>query len=96
MHRLRNKAFRFFNGDPELRREFKLQLRLLIIVALGFTIAFSWRETIFDAVQTLVLRLVEINNPVYASIATSTTITITCLIIILITSRFLKVRPEYM
>jgi len=96
MQSFKNKTHRFFRGDPELRRELKSQLRILIIATLGFTIAFSWRETIFKLTESIILSLVEINNLSYASIATSSVITIICLIIILFTSRFLRVRPEYM
>ena len=95
MRHLHKKTKDLFRNSPEARQEFKSQLRFLIIVALGFTIAFSWRETIFDAVYVLVTSFGEVQNPTYASITTSTAITLISLILLFITARLLQTRPEY-
>jgi hypothetical protein len=34
--------------DQFYKRELKNEIRILIVVTIGFTIAFSWRQTIFD------------------------------------------------
>ena len=47
------------NTKKSFRREFKRQLRYAIAAAVGFIIAFSWRETIISATRDIVERLTE-------------------------------------
>lgn len=84
------------SASPEFRRELKSQLRLIIILTLGFTIAFTWRQSIFDVTQSIVLRFINVTNSAYASIITSSAITLVCLAIIFLTSKLLRTKPEYM
>ena len=95
MQGLRDKTRNFFKREISARMEFRRQLKLLIIIALGFTIAFSWRQTIFDSVQFLVLLFTNIENLATASIVTSLIITLISLIFVYITSQLLQVPPEY-
>ena len=95
MQRLRDKTKLFFQGDMATQLEFRRQLRFLIIITLGFTIAFSWRQTIFDSVQSIILAITNIQNLATSSILTSITITIISILLIYLTSRLLRVSPEY-
>ena len=73
------------------KREFKKQLRFAITAAIGFSIAFAWRESIFDTFLNFVARFLDVPleqylTEVYAALA----ITIAGVILIFITSKILK------
>jgi hypothetical protein len=82
-------------GDRSFKREFRRQLRLLIIITLGFTIAFTWRQTIFDLSLNFISYLTNITNNSELDILASTLITAVSLIVIYITAHILKDRVEY-
>lgn len=81
---------RFFFGGDSFKKEFKSEVRLLIMFTLGFTIAFTWRQTIFDTTQNLVSLITNITNSTSLSILSSICITITSLILIWIISKTLE------
>ncbi len=89
-----NKIEQFFIGGQRFRQEFKRQIRLLITVTIGFTIAFSWRQTIFDVVQTLVQKFTNA-NALSSSALTSIFITMLGIILIYLSSQILKEKPEH-
>lgn len=73
------------------KKEFKRQIRLAIVAAIGFTIAYSWKESVFSAFQTYVTRILEVAPDHYLTkVYTSLAITLAGVIIIFITSNFLK------
>jgi len=80
----------FFIGGQNFKREFRKQIRLWIILTLAFTIAFSWRQTVFDATQSIVKALTGIQNSAEASILTSIAITIISIFLIYLTARFIQ------
>ncbi len=82
-------------GDRNFKKEFRRQLRLLIIITLGFTIAFTWRQTIFDLSSNFIGYLTNITNSSELDVLASTLITVVSLIIIYITAYILKDRVEY-
>lgn len=88
-----NRFESFFIGGSKFKNEFRKQMRLLIIVTIGFTIAFSWRQTIFDAVQTAVSSVFGTQG-FASSILTSVAITLFGLFLIYLTSHLLKQRPD--
>ena len=90
MKHIRRKTTFFFIGGENFKKEFRRQLRLLIIVTLGFTIAFTWRQTVFDTTQSLVVFLTKVHGSAALSILTSTLITIFSLAIMYITSMTLQ------
>jgi len=63
---------------------------MFIIFTLGFTIAFTWRETIFDLSKSLVQWLANTNNPNAISIWASVFITIICAALIFLTAKWLR------
>ena len=75
------------------RAEFKRQIRLAITAAIGFSIAYAWREAIFETFQNFVTRFLDIQEGHYLSETyTAVFITITGVIIILLTSKLLRDR----
>ena len=46
--KMKKRLYRFFIGSKNFENEFKKQVRMLVVVTFGFTIAFTWRQTIFD------------------------------------------------
>jgi|GEM_PF-963773 len=90
MKKFKHRTHNYFIGGDQFKKEFISQLRFLIIVTLGFTIAFTWRQTIFDTTQSIVNFFLHLESSATLSILTSTTITITALFIILLTSKLLN------
>jgi putative Mn2+ efflux pump MntP len=73
------------------RLEFKRQLRFAITAAIGFSIAFAWRNSIFDAFQSYVSRVLDVPIGHYLTeVYTAIAITLAGVILILITSKILK------
>jgi len=91
---MRRRILRFFGVEHRFKREFKKQIRMLIIVTLGFTIAFSWRQTIFDLFYALVSFMTNVKDSSIASILTSIFITLISIILIWLTAHFLKDEPN--
>lgn len=89
---MRRKINRYFSRNG-YRKEFRHELRLLIIVTLGFTIGFTWRETIFDLSWALMQFVTKVQTAPALSILASLFITVVSLGLIYLTSYFLKERP---
>ena len=81
--------YRFFIGSDVMRKEFWKEVRVLIIFTLGFTIAFTWRQTLFDAMESLVKFFVDIKSNVGLSVTTSAITTIFCLFLLYLTARYM-------
>ena len=94
MRTIKQKAHNFFIGGSNFKAEFRRQMRLLVIITFAFTIEFSWRQTIFDASKSLVLLITHVQSSTSASILTSIFITIVAIILIYLTSKLLKDRPD--
>lgn len=73
------------------KREFKRQIRLAIVAAIGFTIAFAWREVIFDTFQDFIVETLDIieGHPL-TEMYTAITITLVGVIAIYASSRLLR------
>jgi len=84
------KISNFFIVGSRFRKEFRRQIRSLVIIMLAFTIAFSWRQTLFDLSQTFVQFVTNIKNSAVSTILTSTFITLLAILLIFLTSFFLK------
>ncbi len=87
---MKKKLYRFFIKGRNFESEFKRQLRMLIVITLGLTIAFTWRQTIFDLSQSFVNFFIHIQSSSFSSILTSIFITIISILLIYITAYFLK------
>lgn len=73
------------------KKEFVRQVRMAITAAIGFTIAFAWREAIFYSTLNFVSRFLDLTKEHYSTtIYTAITITVAGVLLILITSKILK------
>ncbi|MEK6889420.1 MAG: DUF5654 family protein [Nanoarchaeota archaeon] len=82
---------KIFAKRRSFKLEFKRQLRLAIMAAVGFTIAFAWRKAIFSTFQNITSRLLDVSPDHYLSQTyTAITITIAGVILIFITSKLLR------
>lgn len=73
------------------RKEFKRQIRLAIIGAIGFTIAYGWKEAIFNTFQNYVSRFLEVTADHFLTKTyTALALTIAGVMTIFVTSYFLK------
>lgn len=88
------RAIKNYIWGDHLKKEFRRQLRLLIIITLGFTIAFTWRQTVFDLSLALVSFLTNIQNDATLSILSSVLITIISIGLIYLISHWLKDKPN--
>ncbi|HLD55220.1 MAG TPA: hypothetical protein VJB35_03090 [Candidatus Nanoarchaeia archaeon] len=80
----------YFVGGKKFKSEFRRQFRLLVVITLGFTIAFTWRQTVFDISQSFIKFITHIENISISSILTSIFITLISIFFIYLTSHFLK------
>lgn len=73
------------------KQEFKKQMRFAITAAIGFTIAFSWREAVFDMFLNFTSRVLDLSIDHYSTkIYAAILITLLGVILIFITSKILK------
>lgn len=87
---MRHAIGRFLREGSQFKTEFRRQIRMLIIITLGFTIAFSWRQTVFDLSQSFVQFITHVQGSAKLTILTSTFITLLGLLIIYLAAHFLK------
>lgn len=87
---MRGKIHNYFYLGSNYRSEFRKQVRMFVTFTLGFTIAFAWRETIFDLSESFVQWISGIKESNSSSFWASIFITGVALLLILITTRWLK------
>lgn len=73
------------------KKEFRRQIRLAVTAAIGFTIAFAWKESVFNAILNFTSRLLDLapehyTTKIYAAIF----ITLLGVLLIFLTSKMLK------
>jgi hypothetical protein len=82
---------KIFQVKKSFRKEFKRQIKFAIIAAVGFTIAFAWRDAVFEGVLNYVSRILEVSPTHFLTeIYTAITITFLGVLVIFITSKILK------
>jgi len=91
---MKRRLYDTFIRGRKFEREFRRQTRMLIVITLGFTIAFTWRQTIFDLSQELVNLIIDIQSSALSSILTSAFITLVSILLIYLSAQFLKEGPE--
>ena len=73
------------------RLEFRRQIRMAITAAIGFSIAYAWRQAIFDTFQSFVARFLDVPPTHYLSENyTALFITLAGVLLIFLTSKLLK------
>lgn len=80
-----------FKKRRSFKAEFKRQTRLAVTAAVGFSIAYAWRDALLNMFQNFVARLLDVSpghylTQVYASIA----ITLAGVLVIFISSKLLR------
>lgn len=81
-----------FRVRRSLKKEFKKQIRFALIAAIGFIIAFAWRNTIWDSSRLLIEKFSTAAGVVLTDIYTALFITLFGVILLIITSKLLKDR----
>ncbi len=71
------------------KMEFKKQIRLALAAAIGFIIAFAWRDFVLRLTGDALSRFLEL-NPITSSLVLSIVVTFLGVLIILISSKILK------
>ena len=80
-----------FKSKRSFRQEFKRQLRLALTAAIGFTVAFAWREAIFSFFQNITSRILDVEQGHYLSQTyTSLLITLVGVLLIFISAKMLR------
>jgi hypothetical protein len=74
----------------KFKEEFKKQIRLAIAAAVGFLIAFSWRDTVLAVAQKYVQAITTIEGMIQLKLVSSFVITILGVLIILLSSKAIK------
>ena len=74
---------------PNFKKEFKRQARLALVAAVGFIIAFAWKDFVFGLTGDILSKFLEL-NPITSALAISIVVTFLGVLIILISSRILK------
>lgn len=72
------------------KKELKRQFRLAITAAIGFLIAFSWKDTVFSIAKTYSEKITKMTGEISLSIFSSVLITLFGVLLILISSRLLR------
>lgn len=85
-------AKRVARSKKKFKHEFKKQLRLAIAAAIGFTIAFAWRNVIFDSIYNFVRKINEETSLLQSQLTTAIIITIIGVLLIMLFSRVLRDR----
>ena len=81
---------KLFKTRRSFKKEFRRQLRLALIAAIGFTVAFAWRNAIYNSAQSLITIFTEQTRVILNELLTALTVTVLAVIAIFITSRILK------
>lgn len=82
---------RMLKTNRSFRKEFKRQIRFAITAAIGFTIAFAWRNAIFESFQNFVSRFLDVSADHYLTeIYTAFALTLAGVMFIFMTSKILK------
>ena len=81
---------RILKARRTFKKEFKRQIKYAITAAIGFTIAFSWREAILNSSREIISRFVDNARDALIGVYTALFLTVLGVIVILITSRLLR------
>ncbi len=80
----------FIIHGRNFRKDFRRQLKTLVVVGAGFTIAFTWRQTIFDISKRAVEFITKIKDSSVLSIITSVFTTLISILFVLLVIYLLK------
>lgn len=72
------------------KKEFKRQVRMATAAAIGFIIAFSWRNFVYDMTKAWLEKITPLSGAFESGLASALLITVIGVILILISSRLLR------
>ena len=81
---------RILKAKRTFRKEFKRQIKYAVAAAVGFMIAFVWKDALLKSSEELVDKFLETARVSVSSISTAVFVTILGVLVILITSRLLR------
>jgi hypothetical protein len=81
---------RILKTKRSFKKEFKRQIKWAIAAAVGFTIAYAWRDAVIVLTKDLVAKLAESTKASLTGIYSALIITIIGVLIILASSRLLR------
>ncbi|MBM3247439.1 hypothetical protein FJZ17_02785 [Candidatus Pacearchaeota archaeon] len=81
---------RIFKTKRSFKKEFKRQIKWAIAAAVGFTIAYAWRDAVIVLTKDIVTRIAESTRAGLTSIYSALLITLIGVLIILASSRLLR------
>lgn len=84
------RKYRIFSIRRSFKKEFKRQLRFAIMAAVGFLIAFAWRNAIYNSSRDIVEKFLEVANTPLTEVYTAIFITLMGVALIFLTSKFLR------
>ncbi len=92
--KIKQKVSNYTFIGQKYKDEFRRQMRSVIVFTLGFSIAFAWRETIFDWSKSATAWITHSASR-GSSTNASIFITLVCILLIGLTSRWLKDKNPY-
>lgn len=81
---------KLFGIKKSYKKEFKRQIRFAIIAAVGFTIAFAWRNAIYNSTSTLISKITDTAEVILTEVYTALFITFVGVLFLLLSSKILK------
>lgn len=81
---------KFFDKNKSFKKEFKQQLRYAIAAAVGFLIAYAWRESILNITYNIVSVFTVQTQTFLSNTLTALVLTLIGVLLIVITSKILK------
>jgi len=89
MHKIHKIKKIILKTSSRFKREFKRQTRLAIAAAIGFLIAFAWKDFIFNVIQDSVTDISNLTDIHFIGIASALVLTILGVLFIMISSKLL-------
>lgn len=91
--RFKRKISNYTTIGSNYKEEFRTQLRMFIMFTLGFTIAFTWREYMFEGSKKFVIWLTKTQGS--GAFLAAIFITIMCFLFMFLTARWLKKKHSF-
>lgn len=81
---------RLLRTRRSFKKEFRRQLRLAIIAAVGFTVAFSWRNAVYNSSKKIIEILTKSTQLIINELLTALFITLLSVLLLFFTSKLLR------
>ena len=81
-----------FRAHKSFKKEFKRQIKWAIIAAVGFIVAFAWRNAIYNSSQSIVEKFTDAADLILTEFYTAIFVTIVGVLLIMLSSKILRDR----